>query len=81
MNQVFQIFYSKSNSKAGYLVTTVEWLAFYCTQQLGAKWKELFNNTPFIVRHVFKNNFKTPVGITAITAGLQGLSIIGFKYK
>ena len=43
--------------------------------KLGAHWKELFSKTPFIVRHVFKNNFKTPVGITAISAGLQGLPI------
>ena len=57
------------------MITAIEWLAFCCTQQLGARWKELFNNTPFLVRQVFKNNFKTPLGITTISAGLQGLPI------
>ena len=72
MIQIFQ---------AGYLITCIEWLAFCCTRQYGAKWKEWFENTPFIVRHVFKNNFRTPVGITAISAGLQGLPIWFYVMK
>ena len=55
--------------KAGFIITMVEWLAFSCTQKYGAKWKEWFNETPFLVRHVFKNNFKTFIGISAISAG------------
>lgn len=47
----------------------IEWLAFSFTQQHGAKWKEIFNQTPYLVKSVFRNNFKNPVGITAITAG------------
>lgn len=48
----------------------VEWIAFSFIQKLDSKnWKTLFENTPFLVRHVFKDNFRTPVGITAITAG------------
>lgn len=61
--------------KYGFLVSCVEWITFSITQRHGAKWKEWFANQPFLIKHVFKNNFRTPIGLTAITAGLQGLPV------
>jgi len=56
-------------SQYGFVISAVEWMAFSCTQKYGAKWKDWFANTPFLVRHVFKNGFKSFLGITAIAAG------------
>ena len=41
--------------------------------------ESLFNKTPFLVRHVFKNNFKTITGFTAIAAGMQEFRHLSFN--
>ena len=50
-------------------------MTFCCTQRFGAEWKKTFENAPFIIKQVFKNNFRTPLGLTVITAGLQLLPV------
>ncbi|CAF0734783.1 unnamed protein product [Brachionus calyciflorus] len=67
-------------SKYGLIISVIEWLAFSCTQKNGSRWKETFSQAPFLVRNVFKNNFKTPLGLTTISAGLQGLPVWLYIY-
>ena len=56
--------------KAGYVLSTIEWLTFSFTQKYGAKWKDTFATSPFPIRTIFKNNFRNPLGLTAVTAGM-----------
>ena len=58
------------------MVSTIEWITFSFTQKYGgAQWKGMFADSPFLMRQIFKNNFKTPLGLTAVMAGLQSLPI------
>ena len=61
--------------KYGFIISCLEWMTFCCTQRFGAEWKKTFEEAPFLVKQVFKNNFRTPLGLTAITAGLQLLPV------
>jgi CDP-diacylglycerol--inositol 3-phosphatidyltransferase len=67
--------------KWGLVISTVEWLTFSFTQRYGAKWKDMFAASPFLIRTIFKNNFRNPLGLTAVTAGLQALPILLFIEK
>ncbi|XP_071946428.1 CDP-diacylglycerol--inositol 3-phosphatidyltransferase-like isoform X1 [Antedon mediterranea] len=58
----------------GCFIAMLEWLVFVCTHSLGARWKVVVHETPWLVRKVMEKNFKTPTGTFAIL-GLHGLPI------
>lgn len=61
--------------KFGLLIVCIEFLTFSFTQKNGPEWKKWFDDAPFLVKKVMNNNFRSPLGITAIVAGLHGLPI------
>ncbi|XP_033111587.1 uncharacterized protein LOC117112595 isoform X2 [Anneissia japonica] len=56
----------------GCFIAMLEWLVFVCTHTLGAKWKMVIHETPWLVRKVMEKNFKTPIG----TFTILGLHIL-----
>jgi CDP-diacylglycerol--inositol 3-phosphatidyltransferase len=67
--------YLNKLKKFGFMISCIEWMTFCCNQRHGAEWKQKFLDAPYFFKLVFKNNFRTPLGLTAITAGLQILPV------
>ena len=51
-------------------VISIEWVTMVCTQLHAAKaeahWKDQRQHDPWIIREVFRNNFKSPLGMLSI---------------
>ena len=50
----------------GFYVSSLEWLTFVCTHQLGRRWKTSSQAQPVFVTKVLADNFNTPLGLWVI---------------
>lgn len=63
----------------GYLIMAVEWLTFISTHSKGPDWKTMFEETPWIVRKVMQNGFRSPLGALTI-AGVHALPALLYAH-
>ena len=50
----------------GFFISSLEWLTFVCTHQLGKQWKVPSQRQPLFVTKIMANNFNTPLGLWVI---------------
>ena len=51
-------------------IVSLEWITMICTHlhavEAGKQWKERRKKDPFLIRYIFSNNFKNPLGILSV---------------
>ena len=50
----------------GFAISSLEWLTFVCTHQIGKEWKTPVPYQPWFIAKVMLNNFNTPLGLWVI---------------
>ena len=50
----------------GFFISSLEWLTFVCTHQLGGRWKTPSEGQPIFVAKIMADNFNSPLGLWVI---------------